>query len=105
MLFHSKSKQALFRNLQTSGFATEYNDIESPICRYFNLIGCLPFVPAQSVQEIWSYLWVTDHIATMNEAIKSMSLYSQIVRVMDHIATVSEMSLKAVSLYSPRTDL
>ena len=45
------------------------------------------------------------YIATMNEAIKSMSLYSQIVRVMDHIATVSEMSLKAVSLYSPRTDL
>ena len=58
--FHSN--QALFRNLQVSGFATEYNDRESPISRNFNFIGCLPFVPAQSVQEIWSYLRVTDHI-------------------------------------------
>ena len=49
-------KQALFSNLQTSALATEYNVRESPIRRYFNLIGCLLFVPAQYVQEIWSYL-------------------------------------------------
>ena len=40
----------------TSGLVTEYNVRESPIRRYFNLIGCLPFVPAQYVQEIGSYI-------------------------------------------------
>ena len=50
---------------------------------------------------------VKDHIATVSEvSLKAVSLYSPcrykyIVRVKDHIATVSEVSLNAVSLYSP----
>ena len=86
--YYFHSNQALFHNLQTSGFATEYNDSESPIRRYFNLIECLPFVPAQSVQEIWSYLRVT-----MNGAVSLSSPCRYIARVTDHIATVTEVSL------------